>query len=176
MPPAPATESVPSRFVAGNLEEHIIGMRRKLSINRSDRGPFGLSQVPGEAPAMVAQPMFKRKAVTPFADIINAINISVVYQAEQEFMVKSQIFRLNQVFTIPTQNGPVNCQVASVRASRVGFKNMKSGEVAYKRLDLLPPGVEVGGGPNSVPAGVTPAGGNKPAVLHIDFLTPPPTP
>ena len=171
----PRRGMVPSRYLADDTESFLIAMNRKLKINYRDRGPFGLSQKPGEEKGWVPPTRPDRKRVTPFADIIAAINVSAVFSADQEFMVESTIYRQAQVVPLQVEGRKMSVRIENVGASAITFKNLDSGEVVQKRLDLLPRGVMVGIGPDSVP-GVVPFGGARPPTLHVDLNTTPRTP
>lgn len=167
-------ESIPTRFLADNLDDHIATMRARLAINKQERGPFGLYQIPGKAPIITGN--FTKKArKTPFTEFINQIEISVINAQEKEFLVGARIFRLGQVFPIVRGGDKLSVQVVSVTPSKVLFKNLQSGETAARRLDILPAGISTAGGKIEI-RGVTPNNRREAEPLRLDFNSSLPTP
>ena len=160
----------PTRFLDGDVNDRVEELRKRLMIMKRDRGPFGLYQIPGKEP-VVAAPITSR-VQTPFSDYINRIQISVVNAKEKEFLVGARLFRLGQVFPIVRGGEKLSVQVASVRPSQVTFKNLKTGEVAVRRLDALPAGITASAGKIQV-RGVTPTNNGESEPLRLDFDSPP---
>ncbi len=163
---------VASRFITGEVAAHIADLKRRLAINRQELGPFGLYQVPGKTP-IVSGPLRKKLQKTPFSDYINQIQISVINAREKEFLVGARIFRLGQVFPIVRGNDRISVRVESVSASRVTFKNLQSGDIAVRKLNVLPDGVIANSGALKV-RGVTETSPGQAQPLHLDFTSPPP--
>lgn len=149
-----AVQVKPSRYLSTGHEEFLASMKQRLAISAKKRGPFGLYQVPGTAPAIPTARKRTQQVATPFTDIVQALSISAVFADEQEFMVGSQVFRQGQVFSLLAGEEKLKVKVASVQATRVDLQNTKSGEVATKSLDLLPDGVTAGVGGAILPSGV----------------------
>jgi len=131
--------------------------------------------VPTDEPSFVKPKRPKVRAATPFEDVIEAIPIAAVFASEQEFMVDATMYRQGQVVSLVADDQEINVRIERVRSSGISFRNLKSGEVIQKRLDLLPRGVMQGIGPDRVP-GMIPTGGSRPPPLHVQLDTPPPTP
>ena len=149
-----AAQVKPSRYLITSHDEFLAAMKKRLAISAKKRGPFGLYQVPGTAPAISTVRKRTTQKATPFADIVRALSISAVFADEQEFMVGSQVFRQGQVFSLLAGEEKLKVKVAGVRADRVDLQNTKSGEIATKSLDLLPDGVTAGVGGAILPSGV----------------------
>lgn len=166
----------PTRFLAqgSGVEERIKSLKQQLAINKRERGPFGLYQNPSKTP-VYSGPMKEKLRKTPFHEFINEIQISVINAKEKEFLVGARIFRLGQVFPIVRGKESLSVRVESVSRSRVSFKNLKTGEVAVRRLDDLPNGITASVGSLDVP-GVTPNGSGDRATLFLKDNTPPHTP
>lgn len=173
--PSPEARFTATRFIpSGELDDSIMKMRGRLSINSQERDPFGLYQVPGKEP-VVKSPIAKMIKKTPFSDYIENIQISVVNSKDKEFLVGARIFRLGQVFPIVRGGSSISVRVDSIEPSAVTFKNLKTGELCAKKLDLLPAGVTASTDDLHVP-GVVPHRRGDTQPLHLDFETPPPTP
>lgn len=161
----------PSRFLADGADDRILKMRQRLAINKRERGPFGLYQVPGKTP-IFSGPMPKKSRKTPFNEFINQIEISVINAKEKEFLVGARMFRLGQVFPIVRGGERLSVRIESVKPSQVTFKNLQTGEIAQRRLDVLPDGISATAG-NIEVRGVTPNNRGEAAPLHLDFDSPP---
>ena len=166
--------TVASRFLADGLDDRVLLLKQRLAINKQDRGPFGLYQVSGKSPTL-SGPISKISRKTPFNEFINSIRISVINPKEKEFLVGARIFRLGQVFPIVRAGERLSVRVESVSGSQVAFKNLDTGEVALRRLNIVPDGVTASAGSIDV-RGVTPSGRGEVEPLHLDFDSPPPTP
>ena len=168
-----APDPAPARFLAEGLDDRILALRKRLAITSRERGPFGLFQNPGRVE--VVSPVVAEVRKTPFDEFINGIQITVINAREKEFLVGARLFRLGQVFPIVRGGEKLSVRVEAVAPSRVTFKNLGTGEVALRRLDLLPSGVTAAAGQIQV-RGVTPSnrGGTEP--LRIELDSPPALP
>ena len=164
-----------SRLIADSPLEQIEQMRLRLAINAMERGPFGLNQDPSkQAPTrLLLKRKRTQKIITPFADVVKAVPVAVVFPAEQEFLVGSRTIRTGDTFPLVVRDEKISVRVESVRSNGVVFKNLKSGERATKRLDLRPEGVTAGGMIQSI-EGVIPAGEASKEPLHVDISSLPP--
>lgn len=168
---AKESAAVPTRFLADSVDDRIAEMKQQLAINNQERGPFGLYQVPGKAP-IIRNSVAKKVTKTPFSDFVNDIEISVVNSVAKEFLVGARIFRLGQVFPLVRGGEKLSVRVESIATSGVSFKNVDTGEIATRRLDVLPPGVRTADNTNSVP-GVTPVRRAEAEPLDLSSSSPP---
>ena len=161
---------MPSRLVAEEAVTPYVSMLRgRLAINGRQHDPFGLSQDLKKATSILPVPVVKTtKKSTPFSTVVKAIPIAAVFPLEQEFLVGSRTFHTGQVFPLVAGGDNLSVRVEAVRSSSVRFKNIRSGEVIEKRLDLLPDGVTPGGGAITVP-GVTEQNNEANEPLHINL-------
>ena len=163
-------EETPARFLSDDVEDRLGVLLKRMAIMEREQGPFGLYQVPGKKPIIVS-PIRTSRTKTPFGEYINRIQISVVNAKEKEFLVGARLFRLGQVFPIERGGEKLSVQVMAVEPSRVSFKNLKTGEVALRRLDSLPAGVTASAGKIQV-RGVTPSNKGESEPLRLDFDSP----
>ena len=163
----------PARFLAEDLDVRIARLRKRLSIISRERGPFGLYQNPAKTP--VINHAVKEVSKTPFIEFINGIQISVINSKEKEFLVGARICRVGQVFPIVRGGERLSVRVEAVGPSRVTFRNLQTGEVALRRLDVLPEGVTAAAGRFRV-QGVTSRSRGEAEPLRLETNTPPPAP
>lgn len=163
----------PARFLAEDLDTRLQDLQQRLAISKRERGPFGLYQVPGKTP-VITSPIERAVRKTPFDEFINLIQISVINAREKEFLVGARMFRLGQVFPIELGSERLSVRVEGVTPSQVTFKNLKTGEIALRRLDVLPAGITASA--DSIrPRGVTSTQRGEVEPLRLD-LNAPPTP
>ena len=167
------TDAAPARFLAVELDERVLELRKRLAITTRERGPFGLYQNPGRVPVISHVVAEVRK--TPFDEFIKGIEITVINAREKEFLVGARLFRIGQVFPILRGGEKLSVRVEAVEPSRVTFKNLQTGELALRRLDLLPSGVTAASGQIQV-RGVTPSNRGEVEPLRIELDTPPALP
>ncbi len=165
--------SSPARFLAGDLQDRIANMKKRLSIASSERGPFGLYQNPGRTP--VISHVAKETRKTPFSEFINGIKISVINLREKEFLVGARMFRLGQVFPIIRGGERLSVRVEAVESSRVTFRNLQTGEIALLRLEVLPNGITASAG-QFVVQGVTSRARGEAEPLRLESNPSLPTP
>jgi hypothetical protein len=174
-------ETTPTRLLAGDLSDHLTGLQSKLAINAKEIevGPFGLYQKPGAKQPTLLPPRAKSRkeeiVEIPFAAKIDALQVAAVMPAEKMFMVGPRALRVGQVIPLEVENKTIKIRIESVGNSQIVFRNMEDNELAVKRLDLLPDGVE-SGGDTITPDGVTRAGDGIEAPLRVELLLPPTTP
>lgn len=168
--PEPDLQAPATRFLADDLDGHLVTLKRRLAINKQERGPFGLFQVPGKTP-IVENRINKMIKKTPFTDYIDQVELSVVNVRDQEFLVGARIFRLGQVFPIVRGTERISVRVEKIASNEVAFRNMKTGEIAKKSLNTAPRGVTAEAELN-IP-GIVPLGGAEAQPLRLDSKEPP---
>ena len=183
-PEAPSTETgaaaavmvQPSRLIAGSPGDQVELLRARIAINAKERGPFGLNQDPGKQGSVFKLPprRLAKQVKTPFVDVVKAVPVAAVFPSEQEFLVGSRTIRTGDKFPLVVRDQKITVRVESVRAQGVVFKDLKSGEIATKRLDMIPDGVTPGGKIQAID-GVIPSGGASQEPLHLDLSSPNPT-
>jgi hypothetical protein len=166
----------PTRFLAQGVgvDQRIEKLKQRLAINKRERGPFGLNQIPSKTP-VDSGPLKDTLRKAPFHEFINEIQISVINAKEKEFLVGARMFRLGQVFPIARGKERLSVEIQSVSQSRVAFKNLQTGEIAVRRMDGLPNGITASVRSLNVP-GVTPNGRGERATLYLKDNTLPHTP
>ena len=173
--PATAAEAVadapppiePSRYAAANLDDYLRTVAGILHAPSRATDPFGLLQDPDSKPIVrkVTRPDTPAEVVVPFADIVPLIRITAVIAQEKKFLVENRAFSLGEEFPLNFRGKRIRILITDVSARQVEFKNLDTGEVAARRLDLLPPGMSAGGA-GSTPPGMVPTGADAPLVIE----------
>ena len=168
--PAEVAMIQPSRLIAGSPVEQVELLRARIAINTKERGPFGLNQDPGKQGSVFKLPPRRqaKRIKTPFVDVVKAVPVAAVFPSEQEFLVGSRTIRAGDEFPLVVRDEKITVRVESVRSRGVVFKNLKTGALATKRLDMLPDGITPGGKIQAID-GVVPAGGASSEPLHVDL-------
>lgn len=175
--PAPATAPAPpaiepTRYAGGEqLEAYLKTISGILHASSRTTDPFGLPQDPDAKPIVKAPTRSSAPAeiVVPFSDIVPLIRITTVIAAEKKFLVESRAFSQGEEFPLNFRGKTLRILITEVSARQVEFKNLATGEVAARRLDLLPPGMSAGG-KGATPPGMVPQGADAP--LEIEPVAP----
>jgi hypothetical protein len=172
-----AWTKTPTRYLGKSKKHFVEAMRARLAISGRRTGPFGLPQDPTDEPQtpLLTPRKIVKKEARPFTEIVGAIPVSTINIDEKSFFVADRKFVIGQQFPIETRQESVKVRIDKVASTRIGFTNMKTGEYAEKRLDLLPAGVLPGGQAIAVP-GVTAENNLRTAPLQLDLSGPVPRP
>jgi hypothetical protein len=150
-----------SRYASIDIDAYIRTVSSTFSMRKRDRDPFGRHQDPNFKPPVAKTPTrtiakYTPPPVTPFSDIVEAIRITTIIPAEQQFLVDGRSFRTGDEIKLNTGNGDLlTIHVVSVRADRVTFRHGVTNETADHALRMLPGGMQRGGGDGIRPAGVS---------------------
>jgi hypothetical protein len=136
----------PSRNVAPDeLEIYIQSVASKLLINGQLTDPFGLAQEPqkqgitGENEQQIQSPVS-----IPLADVIKLVPVNMVIPKQQTFRMGNREVKLGDTLPFTLNGAVVKTQVTEINSLRIAFKNVSTGEVAYRDLNSLPPGMSYG--------------------------------
>jgi hypothetical protein len=165
--PAPPPPIEPSRYAGDQLDEYLKTVTGILHATSRTTDPFGLMQDPEAKPAVRRSPVSTAPAeiVVPFSDIVPLIRITTVIAAEKKFLVESRAFSQGEEFPLNFRGKQLRILITEVSSRQVQFKNLATGEIAARRLDLLPPGMSAGGA-GSAPPGMTATGADAPLVIE----------
>lgn len=176
--PAPAAEEKhpiePTRYGGGDLPVYILKITGIMHAGSRTMDPFGLFQDPDTKP-IIRRPLKGDGPVelpVPLADIISQIRITTIIANERKFLVGSRVFSEGEQFPVNFRGKNIPIQIIEVSAQQVRFKNISTGEIAARRLDLLPPGMTAGGS-GSAPPGMVPTNPDAPLIIEPDASAPP---
>ena len=151
--PASAVEKAiypPSRLVAPTeLKAYIETLSSLLQIRGRATDPFAQAQDPN-APPVIKAPvagMIKRPApvlATPFPELIRRITITTVMPGEKRFLVGTRSIKQGDQIPLTFRGKPIHVQVTEVSSRQIGFRNLDSGEITLRKLDIMPAGMTAG--------------------------------
>lgn len=156
----------PSRYAGIELENYVRVITSSFSMRGRAVDPFGRDQDPNAKPIVPKRtnstiPTYKPAPVTPFPDIIAAIQVTTIIPAQRTFLVGQRSFSVGDRIKLNTEEGKIiPVLVVAVRSNAITFRNETTSETADLKLDLVPDGMSRGN--NVRPPGVVPAGGNAP--------------
>ena len=160
----------PSRFVGSTEKEtYLASMSAMFLIGSRERDPFGQSQDPDAKPIVKAsgpKPRARTPQVqaTPFSDIVRMIVVTTIMPKEKRFLIGTRSVKEGDQLPLLLRGRPIRVQVTSVSSREIGFTNLDSGEIASRKLDMLPPGMKAGHDGINAP-GMTPDRPNAPIEL-----------
>ena len=166
----------PSRYVGEEIADYTRSIAAVFAIRSRAIDPFGQFQDPDAKPA--EKPVIQRTAqraapeiVVAFADMLRNLEITTIMPGEQRFLVGSQWYKRGAILNLSYRGKNLRVQVVEVTARRIQFRNLDTGEIASRALDLLPAGMSTGQGGIRAP-GMVPSGTNDPIILEPDSPEP----
>lgn len=142
--------TTPSRNIgAADLDAYLESMASVFLIKGRTRDSFGQMQDPDAKPIIkVSTPVAsQRKAAvqaTPFADIVGYIVVTTIMPGEKRFLVGTRSFKQGGTIPITFRHKPLRVQITEVTSRQIGFRNLDTGETAFRKLDMLPVGMTPG--------------------------------
>lgn len=147
--PSPVVET-PSRLVETEaIPEHVKSIATTFAMSKRETDPFGRLQDP-EAKPIIKRPVVdapQRAAVaqiTPFIDIVRLIQVTTIIPKERKFLLGSRVVQKGEEVSFAFRGRLVRVKVNDVTSRQITFQNIETGEVAARKLDLLPPGMSQG--------------------------------
>ena len=171
---APAS-TTPSRNISpAELKPYIDSIAKVFLIRGRVRDSFGQSQDPDAKPVIKAStPLAVRRSApaqaTPFADIVRLLDVTTIIPGEKRFLIGSRAFKLGDVMPLNFRNRVIHVVITEVSSRQISFRNRDSGEIAVRKLDMLPPGMKAGSRGISAP-GMAPELSNAP--IDLDAADP----
>jgi len=173
-PPAPAATAkapTPSRYVGNDLKFYVEALANQFAMHERAIDPFGQLQDPNAKP--VAKPTVtkthRRQTVEPpttLTDIVGRIEITTIMPKVQRFLVGSRSIGQGDKLPLSYHNKQIHTQVTEVSSRRIVFRNLDTGEIGVRQLNILPLGMTPGTRNITAP-GMVPANPNSP--LEIDY-------
>lgn len=142
--------NTPSRLIGpAELNAYLESISSALLIRGRKTDPFGQFQDLDAKPipkAPVAGPL-KRAApilATPFPEIIRMIVVTTIMPGEKRFLIGTRSIKQGDQIPITFHGKQLHVQVTEVTSHQIGFRNSDTGEIALRKLDMLPPGMTPG--------------------------------
>lgn len=146
---APAS-TTPSRQVDPTaLESYVASLTSVFSSRERATDPFGQLQDPDAKP-IIKTPIAgttKRAAsvpATPFVDIVRLIVVTTIMPGEKRFLVGTRSIKQGDQIPLSFRGKQIRVQVTEVTSQQIAFKNLENGEMASRKLDMLPVGMTPG--------------------------------
>lgn len=168
---ADTSNSMASRFVdQPGLASYVETLTASFSIKDRSIDPFGQLQDPNAKP-IVKTPIAKTTQrspilqATPFAEIVRLMVVNTIMPKEKKFLVGTRTVTQGDHVILNYRGRPIHVEIMDVSSQRIAFKNTDSGEIAQRKLDMLPQGMSAGHQEMAAP-GMAPSGRNLPIELE----------
>ncbi|MEI7910399.1 MAG: hypothetical protein WCK77_12240 [Verrucomicrobiota bacterium] len=174
-PQAKATDSTPSRYAGNDIKAYVTALANQLAIRDRASDPFGQLQDPNAKPVVkptLARPIRRATTAEPpasLSDIVGRIEITTIMPRDKRFLVGSRSIGQGDKLPLSFHNKQIHIEVIEVSSQRIVFRNVETGELGVRQLNLLPKGMTPGTHGLSAP-GMVPATPNN--TLEIDSLPP----
>jgi len=167
----------PSRYAGEDLKTYIAELANQLAIRSRVSDPFAQLQDPNAKPQVkpTVAKTARRTAPEPpatLSDIVGRIEITTIMPKDRRFLVGSRSIGQGDKVPIAFRNKQIRTEVTEVSSHRIAFRNLDTGEIGVRQLNILPPGMTPGTRTLTAP-GMVPTNPNAP--LEIDLSTPLPT-
>lgn len=172
--PATATAPTPSRYAGKELKSYVEALTNQLAIRNRATDPFGQLQDPNAKPVVkpTAAKVTRRPTAEPpasLSDIVGRIEITTIMPKDKRFLVGSRSIGQGDKLPLSFRNKQIRTEVTEVSSRKIVFRNLDTGEIGVRQLNLLPAGMTPGTRGISAP-GMVPANPNT--ALEIDSSTP----
>lgn len=147
---APPANTMPSRQVApAELESYVTSLSSVFSSRERVTDPFGQLQDPDAKPIIktpIAGPTKRIAPVqaTPFADIVRLIVVTTIMPGEKRFLIGTRSIKQGDQIPLSFRGKTIRVQITEVTSQQIAFKNLDNGEMASRKLDMLPVGMTPG--------------------------------
>lgn len=162
-----------SRYVgAADMNSYVESIASVFLIRKQERDAFGQSQDPDAKPLPKMDPVLKTRRIAPvlaiqFTEIIQKIIVTTIMPGEQRFLIGTRSIKRGEELPLSFRGKQIHVQVTEVSSRQIGFRNIATGEVAFRKLDMLPPGMTPGRQGLTAP-GMIPDKANAPIELESD--------
>ncbi|MEI7953738.1 MAG: hypothetical protein WCJ66_01095 [Verrucomicrobiota bacterium] len=173
---ATVTDKAPvaSRFIGTDLKSYVAAISSQLAMRERSSDPFGQLQDPNAQP--VAKPIgaktIRRTTVEPSAtltDIVARIEITTIMPRDKRFLVGNRSIGQGDILPLNFHNKQIRTQVTEVSSRKIVFRNLETGELGIRQLNVLPLGMTPGTH-NISPPGMVHANPNN----ALEINSPPP--
>ncbi|MEI6673666.1 MAG: hypothetical protein WCO57_00655 [Verrucomicrobiota bacterium] len=138
-----------SRYAGKDLKTYVESLANQLAIRNRATDPFCQPQDPNAKPVIkpTATKAIRRPTAeppAPLTDIVSRIAITTVMPKDKRFLVGSRSIAQGDKLPMSFRNKQIHVEVTEVSARRIVFRNLDTGEVGIRPLDLLPSGMTPG--------------------------------
>ena len=149
-PPTDAANApVESRFVGQDLKSYVEALARQFAMRERTSDPFGQQQDPNARP--VAKPIdsrtIRRTTVEPsisLTDIVARIEITTNMLKDKRFLVGSRSIGQGDILPLNFRNKQIRTQITEISSRKIVFRNLDTGELGVRQLNILPLGMTQG--------------------------------
>jgi hypothetical protein len=169
---------LPSRYVGeAELEPYLSSLSTAFLAGGQERDPFGHYQDPDARPEpkkTIARPGPRApQKATPLSEIVQLLPITTIMPGEKSFLVGTRKVTVGQELPLIWRGKAINVIVTDVSSQLIAFRNMESGEIASRTLQMFPPGMRAGNGSEEIRApGMVPDRPNAPIELDTGEFSP----
>lgn len=168
----PSVIAIPSRLVGpAELEPFVASLTSIFSMRTRETDPFGQLQDPNAKP-IIKTPIAKSTQrapvfqATPFSEIVRLILITTIMPKEKRFLVGNRSVSLGEKLPLSFRGRTIRVEIMDVSSERISFRNLESGEIAHRKMSMLPAGMTPGQKGITAP-GMVPDNKNAPLELEI---------
>lgn len=131
------------------LEPYLASLTSIFHAQSRETDPFGHYQDPDAKPVVkqtVARTTTRSAPikVTPLAEIVQLISITTIMPGEKSFLVDTRKVKQGDELPLIWRDKTIRVQVTDVTSRMISFRNVETGEVGSRTLDMLPPGMTQG--------------------------------
>ncbi len=158
------------------LEPYLISLSSVFHAQGREKDPFGHYQDPEAKPvikATVARASNRSAPIkaTPLSEIVQLIPITTIMPGDKSFLVETRKVKQGDELPLIWRDKTLRVQVTDVTSRLIAFRNIETGEIGSRTLDMLPPGMKAGIDGISAP-GMTPDRPNAPIRLDLGDASP----
>ena len=139
--PHTANAPVPSRFVGPDLKSYVEAIASQFAMRERTSDPFGQQQDPNARPVVkpIDSKTIRRTTIEPstsLSDIVARIEITTIMLKDKRFLVG--------ILPLNFRNKPIRTQVTEISSKKIVFRNLDTGELGVRQLNILPSGMTQG--------------------------------
>lgn len=157
----------PSRYAGADIEAYVANLTAQFEIRNRATDVFGQLQDPNAKP--IVKPTVARNPVRrftaeppkPLSSIVAQIEVTTVMPKAKRFLVGNRSIAQGDKLTLSHRGKQIQTQIMEVSSRQIVFKELETGEVAVRQLEILPQGMTPGTRGITAP-GMTPADSKAP--------------
>lgn len=147
--PHTANAPVPSRFVGPDLKSYVEAIASQFAMRERTSDPFGQQQDPNARPVVkpIDSKTIRRTTIEPstsLSDIVARIEITTIMLKDKRFLVGSRSIGQGDILPLNFRNKPIRTQVTEISSKKIVFRNLDTGELGVRQLNILPSGMTQG--------------------------------